>query len=151
MATEIISEEIFNAMHIILFSYVLIRILRHLLSKPTGQKNTEYFSWIAHSLSEHKNNTFKILKFKVSRSEKPRGEKMSGRRRRAERNTQMNDATAASAIQSWFSGNVSRNKMEETRVNSNMEKGGTGASSYQAESRLRRRSTMRLSKVHTCR
>ena len=72
---------------------------------------------------------------------------MSGRRRRAERNTQMNDATAASAIQSWFSGNVSRNKMEETRVNSNLDKGGSGASSYQAESRLRRRSTMRLSKV----
>ena len=59
----------------------------------------------------------------------------------------MNDATAASAIQSWFSGNVSRNKMEETRVNSNLDKGGSGASSYQAESRLRRRSTMRLSKV----
>ena len=72
---------------------------------------------------------------------------MSGRRRRAERNTQMNDATAASAIQSWFSGNVTRNKMEETRVNSNMEKGGGGAGAYQAESRLRRRSTVRLSKV----
>ena len=72
---------------------------------------------------------------------------MSGRRRRAERNTQMNDATAASAIQSWFSGNTTRNKMEETRVNSNMEKGGGGAGAYQAESRLRRRSTVRLSKV----
>ena len=72
---------------------------------------------------------------------------MSGRRRRAERNTQMNDATAATAIQSWFTGNVTRNKMEENRVNSNMEKGGSGASSYQAESRLRRRSTVRLSKV----
>ena len=61
----------------------------------------------------------------------------------------MNDATAATAIQSWFSGNQSRNQMEESRVNNNMDKGGSGASSYQAESRLRRRSTMRLSKVIT--
>ena len=67
--------------------------------------------------------------------------------RRAERNRQMDDTTAASAIQSWFSGNTTRNKMEESRVNSNMEKGGGGAGAYQAESRLRRRSTVRLSKV----
>ena len=93
--------------------------------------------------------TATILKFKVNRSEKQGREKMSGRRRRAERNTQMNDATAATAIQSWFSGNQSRNQMEESRVNNNMDKGGSGASSYQAESRLRRRSTMRLSKVIT--
>ena len=139
---------------ILLFSYVLIRICKRLVTPYQNQSTFLEFPIPYRNKQQTPKSTFttlKILKFKVSRSEKQGREKMSGRRRRAERNTQMNDATAASAIQSWFSGNVTRNKMEETRVNSNMEKGGTGASSYQAESRLRRRSTMRLSKVHTCR
>ena len=59
----------------------------------------------------------------------------------------MNDASAASAIQSWFSGNSAREKMEEDRVNNNLSVGGSGATSYQAESRLRRRTTVRMSKV----
>jgi len=59
----------------------------------------------------------------------------------------MDDSSAASAIQSWFSGNVARGQMEEQRVNTNLEKGGSGASNYKAETGLRRRKTTKMSRM----
>ena len=72
---------------------------------------------------------------------------MTSRNRRRTENRNMDDSSAASAIQSWFNGNVARGQMEEQRVNTNLEKGGSGASSYKAESGLRRRRTTRMSKM----
>ena len=72
---------------------------------------------------------------------------MAGRGNRRRTRDVMNDNSAASAIQSWFSGNSAREKMEEDRVNNNLSAGSSGATCYQAESRLRRRQTVRMSQV----
>ena len=72
---------------------------------------------------------------------------MTSRNRRRTENRNMDDSSAASAIQSWFNGNMARGQMEEQRVNTNLEKGGSGASNFRAESGLRRRKTTRMSKM----
>jgi len=77
---------------------------------------------------------------------------MSGpriRRRTNNPNNQpdMTEAEAASAIQAWFNGNNTRSKLEQQRVITNVEKGANGPGTYNAASKLRRRSTVRMSKV----
>jgi len=68
---------------------------------------------------------------------------------RVSRPTTLTENDAASAIQAWFQGNNERHKQERITLEENVEKGVNGPSGFQAQSSLRRRGTVKFSKVLT--